>query len=96
MQGQIIMPGISEMHAHIPCAWLIRRRNDIESDLFLYLANGITTIRGTLGQAFHLNIEMPLSQKAYWSLSAEYVYEPFFQWKYDAWHRYRWSRCETV
>jgi imidazolonepropionase-like amidohydrolase len=45
--GRYLMPGLAEMHAHVPGAqasaeWM-------EQLLFLYLANGVTTIRGMLG-----------------------------------------------
>jgi len=45
--GKYLMPGLAEMHGHIPppnqpAQW-------IEDVLFLYVANGITTVRGMLG-----------------------------------------------
>lgn len=49
-----LMPGLAEMHAHIPSLpW-----NDpkIAETLFLYLSNGITTIRGMLGHPYHLEL----------------------------------------
>src|SRR5690554_40984 len=49
-----LMPGLAEMHAHVPSlAW-----NDpkIEEVLFLYLSNGVTTIRGMLGHPYHLEL----------------------------------------
>ena len=48
--GKFLMPGISEMHAHIP----VPRDGDdsnVRETLFLYLSNGITTIRGMLGDS---------------------------------------------
>lgn len=47
-----LMPGLAEMHAHVP---------DISSDsldrvLGLFLVNGVTTIRGMLGQPSHLGL----------------------------------------
>ncbi|MEM8888274.1 MAG: amidohydrolase family protein [Bacteroidota bacterium] len=55
-EGKYIMPGISEMHAHIPVA---RGEDDglVKETLFLYLANGITTIRGMLGNPYHLKLK---------------------------------------
>jgi len=50
------MPGISEMHAHIP----VPQEGDdsnVRETLFLYLSNGITTIRGMLGQPYHLELK---------------------------------------
>jgi len=52
--GKYLMPGLAEMHAHIPSPdW---GRDDIEATLFLYLANGVTTIRGMLGHPVHLEL----------------------------------------
>lgn len=45
--GQYLMPGLAEMHGHIPPP--DAPREFIESVLFLYVANGITTVRGMLG-----------------------------------------------
>lgn len=47
-----LMPGLAEMHAHIPPPTTDAKR--IEETLFLYLSNGITTIRGMLGDPTHL------------------------------------------
>lgn len=51
--GQYIIPGLAEMHAHIPSA---RGQEYTEEVLFLYLSNGITTIRGMLGAPEHLKL----------------------------------------
>ena len=53
-RGRYLVPGVAEMHAHIPegnasPAW-------VERVLFLYLANGVTTIRGMLGGPSHLTL----------------------------------------
>ncbi len=50
--GGFLMPGLAEMHAHIPSPPTSAER--IEETLFLYLSNGITTIRGMLGHPEHL------------------------------------------
>ena len=50
-----LMPGISEMHAHIP----IPKEGDdtnVRHTLLLYMSNGITTIRGMLGNPYHLEL----------------------------------------
>jgi imidazolonepropionase-like amidohydrolase len=53
-QGQYLMPGLAEMHAHIPGN---QNGTDLaEETLFLYLSNGITLIRGMLGQPYHLEL----------------------------------------
>ncbi|MDG1573444.1 amidohydrolase family protein [Robiginitalea sp. M366] len=53
-QGGYLMPGLTEMHAHIPSPpadpqW-------IRDALYLYLSQGVTTIRGMLGHPAHLEL----------------------------------------
>ena len=45
--GQYLIPGLAEMHGHIPPP--TQARDEIDDVLFLYAANGITTVRGMLG-----------------------------------------------
>lgn len=52
--GKYLIPGLAEMHAHIPPPTTSAER--IEETLFLYLSNGITTIRGMLGDPAHLEL----------------------------------------
>ncbi len=48
--GKYLMPGLAEMHGHMP-------GGDLEETvMFLYVANGVTTVRGMLGQDFHLEL----------------------------------------
>ena len=49
-----VMPGLAEMHAHIPP----ERQGEeyMLNTLALYLSQGITTIRGMLGEPAHLNL----------------------------------------
>ncbi len=56
-----LMPGISEMHAHIPTP---RDGDDtnVREILFLYLSNGITTIRGMLGAPYHLDLKKQIDE----------------------------------
>ena len=45
--GKYLMPGLAEMHGHMP-------GGDVEEMvMFLYVANGVTTVRGMLGQEGH-------------------------------------------
>lgn len=45
--GKFLVPGLSEMHGHLPfTSWSKARQERI---LFLYLAGGVTTVRGMLG-----------------------------------------------
>ena len=46
--GKYLMPGLAEMHGHMPGG------NIEETVMFLYVANGVTTVRGMLGQDGHL------------------------------------------
>lgn len=52
--GRYLMPGLAEMHAHIPGA--NQGEEYIKAVLGLYLSQGITTIRGMLGQQAHLEM----------------------------------------
>lgn len=56
--GRYLMPGLSEMHAHVPPGD-DPPREQVEDILFLYVANGITTIRGMLGSAY----QVPLAEE---------------------------------
>jgi imidazolonepropionase-like amidohydrolase len=51
-KGKYLMPGLGELHAHIPGGKAADA--DVERTLFLYVANGVTTIRGMLGDPRHL------------------------------------------
>jgi imidazolonepropionase-like amidohydrolase len=51
-KGRFLMPGLAEMHAHIPGGAATDQA--VERTLFLYVANGVTTIRGVLGDPRHL------------------------------------------
>ena len=53
-RGAYAVPGLAEMHAHIPSPPTPEER--IQETLFLYLSNGITTIRGMLGHPRHLEL----------------------------------------
>ncbi|MEM6337689.1 MAG: amidohydrolase family protein [Bacteroidota bacterium] len=44
-EGRFLMPGLAEMHGHVPAP----NHGYVEETLFLYLSNGITTVRGMLG-----------------------------------------------
>lgn len=49
--GRYLIPGLGEMHAHVPPGG-----DAAEQVLFLYLAKGVTTARGMLGQPGHLEL----------------------------------------
>ncbi len=54
-----LIPGLAEMHAHVPPM----RLGDalVQDTLMLYLAHGITTIRGMLGEPGHLTLRQQLA-----------------------------------
>lgn len=51
--GKYLMPGLAEMHAHVPP---VDDFGQMESVLMLFAVNGITTIRGMLGHPKHLEL----------------------------------------
>jgi len=53
--GKYLMPGLAEMHGHLP--GIRASDEDIEKVLFLYAANGVTTVRGMLGQPNQLELK---------------------------------------
>ena len=46
-EGRYLMPGLAEMHGHIPAP--TQPQQFTEDVLFLYVANGVTTVRGMQG-----------------------------------------------
>ena len=53
-RGKYLMPGLAEMHAHVPGDGAPRRQ--VEDVMLLYVANGVTTIRGMLGAPGQLRL----------------------------------------
>ena len=51
-----LMPGLAEMHAHVPDVG----SEDLRRYFALYIANGVTTIRGMLGRESHLALRADL------------------------------------
>ena len=51
--GRYLMPGLAEMHGHIPGPQNPRYTEDV---LFLYVSNGVTTVRGMAGHPSHLEL----------------------------------------
>lgn len=52
--GKYLIPGLAEMHGHVPP--VNAPNNQAEDVLFLYAANGITTVRGMLGHPGQLGL----------------------------------------
>ena len=53
-EGKYLLPGLAEMHGHIPPP--TETEEFIESVLFMYVANGITTVRGMQGRDGQLEL----------------------------------------
>ncbi len=51
--GKVLMPGLTEMHGHVPGPDDPQYAQDV---LFLYLANGVTTVRNMAGDPWHLDL----------------------------------------
>lgn len=52
-KGRYLIPGLTEMHGHIPGE---ARPQYVEDVLSLYIAHGVTTVRNMLGNAYHLKV----------------------------------------
>ena len=52
--GKFLVPGMAEMHGHIPSAVTITQ--DLKDLLFLYVSQGVTTVRGMLGAPGQLSL----------------------------------------
>ncbi|MEK6783272.1 MAG: amidohydrolase family protein [Bacteroidota bacterium] len=57
-KGRYLIPGLGEMHAHVPPIDDIEPMKEV---LFLFAANGITTIRGMLGHPKHLELRTKIN-----------------------------------
>ncbi|MFW2404587.1 MAG: amidohydrolase family protein [Gammaproteobacteria bacterium] len=58
--GRYLSPGLVEMHAHVPEAR--RGRQYLEDVLYLWVANGITTVRNMAGEAAHLELREEIAR----------------------------------
>ena len=56
--GKYLMPGLAEMHAHVPPVDNIEPMKEV---LTLFALNGITTIRGMLGHPRHLELRSKIN-----------------------------------
>lgn len=57
--GKYLLPGLAEMHAHVPPSENVEAMKDV---LMLFAVNGITTIRGMLGHPKHLELRASLQK----------------------------------
>jgi hypothetical protein len=58
-RGKFLLPGLAEMHAHVPPQQ--GSEQVIKDIMFLYIANGVTTIRGMLGAPYQLQLRSRLA-----------------------------------
>lgn len=58
-RGKFLLPGLAEMHAHVPPQQ--GSEQVIRDIMFLYIANGVTTIRGMLGAPYQLQLRSRLA-----------------------------------
>jgi len=58
-EGRYLMPGLAEMHGHVPGTEDAQYLKDV---LFLYVANGVTTVRGMLGRPTHLRLRAQIAR----------------------------------
>ena len=56
--GKFLIPGLAEMHGHIPDATSYNDR--LKDILYLFLANGVTTVRGMLGNDGQLQLQQDI------------------------------------
>jgi imidazolonepropionase-like amidohydrolase len=52
-----LIPGLAEMHAHVPSA----SSEDLDRVLRLFVVNGVTTVRGMLGEPGHLDLRQAIA-----------------------------------
>lgn len=62
LDGRFVIPGLTEMHAHIPVRRFDAGASDYRADvLFLWVANGVTLARGMMGHPSHLDLRGALA-----------------------------------
>lgn len=54
--GKFLMPGLTEMHGHTPVPQGNPNTSFVKNMMFLYVANGVTTVRGMLGAPGQLEL----------------------------------------
>ena len=59
-EGRYLIPGLTEMHGHVPG---VEDQQYLEDVLFLYVANGVTTVRGMQGRTGHLELRARIARR---------------------------------
>jgi imidazolonepropionase-like amidohydrolase len=58
-RGKFLIPGLAEMHGHVP-----QQAGEMaERTLFLYVSQGVTTVRGMLGAPYHLEMRQAVRRE---------------------------------
>ena len=57
-RGRFLMPGLAEMHGHVPA----QSGPFAEATMLMFVANGITTVRGMQGSPYHLELRDAISR----------------------------------
>ena len=60
-EGQYLMPGLAEMHGHLPTSRLMPV--DAKNLFFLYVANGVTTVRSMQGNPSHFRVRDQIARR---------------------------------
>ncbi len=66
--GKYLVPGLMDMHVHLGLQRGPRdidpeiREQAVEDELFLYIANGVTTVRNMMGSSYHLRMRERIAQ----------------------------------
>ncbi len=59
-EGMYLVPGLAEMHGHLPGPRTVQ--SDARNLLFLYIANGVTTVRGMQGERSQLGLRARIAR----------------------------------
>lgn len=59
-RGKFLLPGLTEMHAHLPAG--DAPTEHVDRILFLFVSNGVTTVRGVLGHPSHLDLRRQIEE----------------------------------
>lgn len=59
-EGMYLVPGLAEMHGHLPGPRMVQ--SDVRNLLFLYVANGVTTVRGMQGDRSQLGLRARIAR----------------------------------
>ena len=59
-EGMYLVPGLAEMHGHLPGPRMVQ--SDARNLLFLYVANGVTTVRGMQGERSQLGLRARIAR----------------------------------